>query len=53
MEELQLSETLQRYFSDIFLLCDEENSETASVLKTIELIRSGNVPEHVIVEVKA
>ncbi|XP_044759617.1 ralBP1-associated Eps domain-containing protein 1 [Coccinella septempunctata] len=51
MEELQLSEPLQRYFSDIFLLCDEENSEKASVLKTIELIRSANVPEHIIDEI--
>ncbi|KAL3272409.1 hypothetical protein HHI36_013885 [Cryptolaemus montrouzieri] len=51
MEELHLSETLQRYFSDIFLLCDEESSGKASVTKTIELIRSGNVPEHVIDEI--
>ncbi|KAK9885327.1 hypothetical protein WA026_010827 [Henosepilachna vigintioctopunctata] len=51
MEDLNLSETLQRYFSDIYLLCDDENSGKASVTKTIELIRSGNVPEHIIDEI--
>lgn len=52
MEELQLSDALQRYFSDIFLCCDEENSGKASVTKALELIKSGNVPEDIIAQVK-
>lgn len=51
MEDLQLSEALQRYFSDIFLCCDEENSGKASVSKAVELIKSGNVPEEVVTQV--
>lgn len=53
MEELQLSDALQRYFSDIFLCCDEENSGKASVIKALELIRSGNIPEDIITQVSA
>lgn len=52
MEELQLSDALQRYFSDIFLCCDEENTGKASVSKALELIKSGNVPEDVVSQVK-
>ncbi|KAJ8946784.1 hypothetical protein NQ314_008767 [Rhamnusium bicolor] len=48
MDELHLSDTLQRYFSDVFLCCDEEKSGKATLTKTIELIKSGNVPEDVI-----
>lgn len=51
MDELQLSDTLQRYFSDVFLCCDEEKSGKASLSKTTELIKSGNVPEDVISQV--
>lgn len=51
MEELYLSDTLQRYFSDIFLCCDEENSGKALLSKAIELIKSGNIPEEVITQV--
>ncbi|RZC27684.1 ralBP1-associated Eps domain-containing protein 1 [Asbolus verrucosus] len=51
MEDLQLSETLQRYFSDIFLCCDEEKCGNASLTKTVELIKSGNVPEDVISQI--
>lgn len=51
MDELQLSETLQRYFSDVFLCCDEEKSGKTSVNKTVELIKSGNVPEDIITQV--
>lgn len=51
MEELHLSDTLQRYFSDIFLCCDEENSGKASLNKVIDLIKSGNVPEEVLTKV--
>lgn len=51
MEELQLSDALQRYFSDIFLCCDEENSGKASATKALELIKSGNVPDDVAAQV--
>lgn len=52
MEDLQLSDTLQRYFSDVFLCCDEDSSGKASLAKTIELIQSGSVPEDVISQVR-
>lgn len=48
MEELHLSETLQRYFSDFFVCCDEENSGKVQLTKALELIKSGNVPDEVI-----
>ncbi|XP_023023011.2 RALBP1 associated Eps domain containing [Leptinotarsa decemlineata] len=51
MEDLHLSDTLQRYFSDVFLCCDEEKSGKATVSKTIELIESGTVPEDVISQI--
>lgn len=51
MDELYLSDTLQRYFSDVFLCCDEEKSGKATLAKTVELIKSGNVPEEVISQV--
>lgn len=51
MDELHLSDTLQRYFSDVFLCCDEENAGKASLNKTIEVIKSGNVPDDIISQV--
>ncbi|KAG5894288.1 hypothetical protein JTB14_007433 [Gonioctena quinquepunctata] len=51
MEELYLSDTLQRYFSDVFLCCDEEKSGKASVTKTVELIESGGVSEDIISQI--
>lgn len=51
MDDLYLSDTLQRYFSDVFLCCDEDKSGKASVTKTIELLKSGGVPEDVILQV--
>ncbi|CAG9833150.1 unnamed protein product [Diabrotica balteata] len=51
MDDLQLSDTLQRYFSDVFLCCDEDNSGKASLAKTVELIQSGSVPEDVISQI--
>lgn len=52
MDELNLSETLHRYFSDLFLCYDEDKSGKATLKKTIELIKSGNVPEEIILQVK-
>ncbi|CAH1116331.1 unnamed protein product [Phaedon cochleariae] len=51
MDELCLSDTLQRYFSDVFLCCDEENTGQTTLNKTIELIESGSVPEDVISQI--
>lgn len=51
MDDLYLSDTLLRYFSDVFLCCDEDKSGKASVTKTIELLKSGGVPEDVILQV--
>ncbi|XP_018327968.1 ralBP1-associated Eps domain-containing protein 2 [Agrilus planipennis] len=51
MEDLQLSDTLQRYFSDFFVCCDEEKIGKVHVNKAIELIRSGNVPHDVVTQI--
>lgn len=51
MDDLHLSEALERYFSDFFLCCDEENSGKVQVSKAVELIRSGNVPDEIITQV--
>ncbi|KAJ8984340.1 hypothetical protein NQ317_012560 [Molorchus minor] len=51
MEELHLSDTLQRYFSDVFLCCDEEKSGKATISKTVDLIKSGNIPDDVISQI--
>lgn len=53
MEELCLPDALQRYFSDFFVCCDEDKTGKASLPKTLELIKSGNVPEDVIAQVRA
>lgn len=52
MDDLHLSDTLQRYFSDVFLCCDEENAGKASLNKTLEVIKSGNVPDDIVAQVK-
>ncbi|KAH1026188.1 hypothetical protein HUJ05_010746 [Dendroctonus ponderosae] len=51
MDELQLSETFQRYFSDIFLCCDEDKSGKASLYRTTELVKSGNIPDDIIAQI--
>ncbi|KAB0794153.1 hypothetical protein PPYR_13773 [Photinus pyralis] len=51
MEDLKLTDTLQRYFSDFFVCCDEENTGKVSVSKALELIKSGNVPQDVILQI--
>ncbi|XP_049826358.1 ralBP1-associated Eps domain-containing protein 1 isoform X2 [Aethina tumida] len=51
MDELHLSDTFQRYFSDVFCVCDEDFSGKASQHKTIELIKSGNVPDEIIAQI--
>lgn len=53
MEDLHLSDTLQRYFSDFFVCCDEESSGKVPVTKAVELIKSGNVPDEIITQVSS
>lgn len=51
MDELQLSETEQRYFSDLFVCCDNDNTGKVSLNNAIELFRSGNVPVEILNQV--
>lgn len=51
MDELQLSETEQRYFSDLFVCCDTDNTGKVSVSNAIELFRSGSVPSDTLKQV--
>lgn len=51
MDDLKLTDTLQRYFSDFFVCCDEENTGKIAVNKAIELIKSGNVSPDILSQV--
>lgn len=53
MDELHLSDTFQRYFSDIFLCCDEDKSGKATLHRATEVFKSGNIPDDVIVQVNS
>jgi hypothetical protein len=44
MEEIQLTETEQRYFGDLFVCCDSDNSGKIPIYKASELFRSANLP---------
>ncbi|XP_026495610.1 ralBP1-associated Eps domain-containing protein 1 [Vanessa tameamea] len=48
MEDLNLTETEMRYFSDLFLCCDEESNGKIPILKATELFRSSNVPNDIL-----
>lgn len=51
MDELQITETEQRYFSDLFVCCDNDNTGLAPVNKAVELFRSGNIPNDVLTQI--
>lgn len=51
MEELKLTDAMQRYFSDFFVVCDENSSGKVPVKKVLELIRSGNVNQETVNQV--
>ncbi|XP_059476957.1 ralBP1-associated Eps domain-containing protein 1 isoform X2 [Neocloeon triangulifer] len=44
MEGLQLSDTEQRYFGDLFICCDADNSGKVTASKATELFRTANLP---------
>jgi hypothetical protein len=51
MEEIQLTETEQRYFGDLFVCCDSDNTGTIPIYKASELFRSANLPLDVLKQV--
>ncbi|XP_013179943.1 PREDICTED: ralBP1-associated Eps domain-containing protein 1 [Papilio xuthus] len=51
MEDLNLTETEMRYFSDLFLCCDEESNGKIPILKATELFRSSNVPNNILSQI--
>ena len=51
MEEIQLSETEQRYFGDLFVCCDSDNTGKIPLYKASELFRSANLPLDVLKQV--
>jgi hypothetical protein len=51
MEEIQLTETEQRYFGDLFVCCDSDNSGKIPIYKASELFRSANLPLDVLKQV--
>lgn len=52
MEDLQLTETEQRYFGDLFLMCcGTENTGKVPLFKACELFRTSKVPPDIIKQV--
>jgi hypothetical protein len=51
MEEIQLTETEQRYFGDLFVCCDSDNTGKIPIYKASELFRSANLPLDVLKQV--
>lgn len=51
MEEIQLSETEQRYFGDLFVCCDSDNTGKIPIYKASELFRSANLPLDVLKQI--
>ncbi|XP_037958525.1 ralBP1-associated Eps domain-containing protein 1 isoform X2 [Teleopsis dalmanni] len=51
MEEVSLTETETRYYSDLFLCCDIEKTGKIPMLKAAELYHSANLPNEVIDEI--
>lgn len=51
MEEIQLTETEQRYFGDLFVCCDSDNSGKIPIYKASELFRSANLPLDVLKQI--
>lgn len=52
MDDLLLSEAFQRYANDYYTYFEEENSGKVPTNKVIDLIKSGNVPEDVLNQVR-
>lgn len=48
---LNLTSTETRYFSDLFLCCDEDKAGKVALLKATELFRSSKVPNDVLKQV--
>lgn len=51
MEEVSITETESRYFGDLFLCCDAENTGKVPILKATEMFRSANLSNDVIRQV--
>lgn len=51
MEEIQLNESEQRYFGDLFACYDSENTGKIAISKAAELFRSANIPLEVLKQV--
>ncbi|XP_065339107.1 ralBP1-associated Eps domain-containing protein 1 isoform X2 [Cloeon dipterum] len=51
MEGIQLSDTEQRYFGDLFICCEADNSGKVTVQKASELFRTASLPLDVLKQV--
>ena len=51
MDHVQLSDALQRYFSDLFTCCDEEKSGKVQAKRATDLIKSANLSDEEISQV--
>lgn len=52
MDDLKLTDTEHRYFSDLLLCCDNENTGKVTFYKANELFQSSNVPLDVLNKVR-
>lgn len=52
MEEVNITELESRYYMDLFLCCDIENSGKVSVLKATEMFRSAEISNDILGHVR-
>lgn len=52
MDDLQLTDTLQRYINDYYGYLDDDNSGKVPINNVTDLIKSGNVPDDVLNRVR-
>lgn len=53
MESLTLSDVEQKYYSDLFIYCDTDNTKkVASNGKVLDLFRAAQLPNDVVLQVR-
>ncbi|KRT81135.1 HLH domain-containing protein, partial [Oryctes borbonicus] len=52
MDEFHLPDALQRYFNNYFVALDDEKSGKIHINKVVEFIKSGNVPDDVLSQIR-
>ena len=50
--DLYLTENLHRYFNNYYVLCDDDKTGKISINRAIELIKSANITDETISQVR-